>query len=115
MLRVPEPSDRDDLRTLLRRVLRLAEAAVVRLTSAGDGRMRVWSRTPFGALVARGLRGDCPGGDVVCGADHLLTELDILPRGDSEGFVDPGLPLLSAWQGHLPPSDGFQAVEDVRG
>ena len=94
-------------------MLRLDEAAVVRLTTAGDGRMRVWARTPFGPLVVRVLAGDCPGGDVVCGADHLLTELDLLPRGDSEGRVDPGLPLLSAWQGLLPPTDGFQLVEDV--
>ncbi|MGW8591576.1 hypothetical protein ACWGLC_07705 [Dietzia sp. NPDC055877] len=113
MIRVPAPADRDDLRTLLRRVLRLDEAAVVRLTTAGGGRMRVWARTPFGPLVVRVLAGDCPGGDVVCGADHLLTELDLLPRGDSEGRVDPGLPLLSAWQGLLPPTDGFQLVEDV--
>ncbi|GAA4261273.1 hypothetical protein [Dietzia aurantiaca] len=112
-IRVPAPADRDDLRTLLRRVLRLDEAAVVRLTTAGDGRMRVWARTPFGPLVVRVLAGDCPGGDVVCGADHLLTELDLLPRGDSEGRVDPGMPLLSAWQGLLPPTDGFQLVEDV--
>ncbi|MCD2263726.1 hypothetical protein K3888_13565 [Dietzia aurantiaca] len=113
MIRVPAPADRDDLRTLLRRVLRLDEAAVVRLTTAGDGRMRVWARTPFGPLVVRVLGGECPGGDVVCGADHLLTELDLLPRGDSEGRVDPGMPLLSAWQGLLPPTDGFQLVEDV--
>ncbi|HIW68614.1 MAG TPA: hypothetical protein H9878_10875 [Candidatus Dietzia merdigallinarum] len=113
MIRIPDPADRDDLRTLLRRILRLDEAAVVRLTEAGDGRMRVWSRTPFGALVVRVLRGDCPGGDVVSGADHLLTELDLLPRGDSEGRVDPGMPLLSAWQGLLPPLDGFAPVEDV--
>ena len=113
MIRVPDPADRDDLRTLLRRVLRLDEAAVVRLTAAGEGRMRVWARTPFGALVVRVLRGECPGGDVVCGADHLLTELDILPRGDAEGLIDPGMPLLSAWQGLLPPTDGFQLVEDV--
>lgn len=113
MIRVPDPADRDDLRTLLRRVLRLDEAAVVRLTSVVEGRMRVWARTPFGALVVRVLRGDCPGGDVVCGADHLLTELDVLPRGDADGLIDPGMPLLSAWQGLLPPADGFQAVEDV--
>lgn len=113
MIRIPDPADRDDLRTLLRRILRLDEAAVVRLTEAGDGRMRVWSRTPFGALVVRVLRGDCPGGDVVSGADHLLTELDLLPWGDSEGRVDPGMPLLSAWQGLLPPLDGFALVEDV--
>ena len=52
--------------------VRLDEATVVRLTSSGD-RMRVWGRTPFGALVVRVLGGSCPGGDVVCGADHLLT------------------------------------------
>lgn len=113
MIGVPDPADRDDLRTLLRRILKLDEAAVVRLTTTGDGRMRVWSRTPFGALVVRVLGGECPGGDVVCGADHLLTELDVLPRGDREGLIDPGMPLLSAWQGLLPPSDGFTLVEDV--
>ncbi|GLB62722.1 hypothetical protein NCCP2495_06000 [Dietzia sp. NCCP-2495] len=113
MIRVPDPADRDDLRTLLRRILRLDEAAVVRLTAAGESRMRVWSRTPFGALVVRVVGGSCPGGDVACGADHLLTELDLLPRGDIQGLIDPGMPLLSAWQGLLPPSDGFTPVEDV--
>lgn len=113
MIAVPDPADRDDLRTLLRRLLRLDEAAVVRLTSGDDGRMRVWSRTPFGALVVRGVGGHCPGGDVVCGADHLLTELDLLPRGDTAGLVDPGMPLTSSWQGLLPPTDGFQMLEAI--
>lgn len=110
---VPDPADREDLRTLLRRLLRLDEATVVRLTSGSDGRMRVWARTPFGALVVRGLGGHCPGGDVVCGADHLLTQLDELPRGDRDGLIDPGMPLTSSWQGLLPPADGFQGVEDI--
>lgn len=113
MIRIPEPADRDDLRILLRRLLRLDEAAVVRLTRDDPGTMRVWGRTPFGQLVVRTLRGQCPGGDVVAGADHLLTELDVLPRGDGEGLLDPGLPLLSAWQGILPPTDGFQQVEII--
>ena len=112
VIRIPDPADRDDVRTLLRRLVRLDEAAVVRLTSSGD-RMRVWGRTPFGALVVRVLGGSCPGGDVVCGADHLLTELDVLQRGDLEGRIDPGMPLVSAWQGLLPPTDGFTRVEDV--
>lgn len=116
-LTVPDPGDRDDLRVLLRRLLRLDEASVVRVTSAGagerDGRLRVWSRTPFGPLVVRGLGGTCPGGDVVAGADHLLTELDVLPRGDGEGRIDTGLPLTSQWRGLLPPTDGFALVEEV--
>lgn len=115
---VPDPADRDDLRTLLRRLLRLDEATVVRVTDGGvddrgGRRLRVWARTPFGALVVRGLGGTCPGGNVVAGADHLLTELDVLPRGDAEGRIDPGLPLTSSWQGLLPPVDGFAVVEDV--
>ena len=113
MLKVPEPTDRDDLRTLLRRLLRLDEAAVVRLTRDGEGGLRVWGRTPFGQLVVRALRGHCPGGDLVAGADHLLTALDVLPRGDRQGLVDPGLPMLSAWQGILPPTDGFSQVEII--
>lgn len=112
-VRIPDPADRDDVRTLLRRLLRLDEAIVVRLTGAGAGRMRLWSRTPFGALVVRVLGGECPGGDVVCGADHLLTELDLLPRGDTVGAVDPGMPLMSAWQTLLPPADGFRLIEDL--
>lgn len=112
-VRIPDPADRDDLRTLLRRVLRLDEAAVVRLTSGGDGRMRVWARTPFGPLAVRGLGGHCPGGDVVCAADHLLTGLDVLARGDLEGAIDPGMPLTSSWQGALPATEGFEAIEDV--
>lgn len=110
---IPDPADRDDLRTLLRRLLRLDEATVVRLTDSGDDRMRVWARTPFGALVVRGLGGRCPGGDVVCGADHLLTELDVLPRGDLQGRIDPGMPLTSSWQGLLPLTEGYEAVELV--
>ena len=110
---VPDPSDRDDLRTLLRRLLRLDEAAVVRFTDAGDRTLRVWARTPFGAVISRRVSGTTPGGDLVCGADSLLTGLDVLPRGDRDGHVDPGLTLTSAWSGLLPPTDGFSPVEDV--
>lgn len=112
-LALPDPVDRDDLRTLLRRLLRLDEAAVVRFTDAGDGALRVWGRTPFGAVVGRRVLGSVPGGDLVCGADALLTGLDVLPRGDSEGLVDPGLSMTSAWSGLVPPTDGFTPVEDV--
>lgn len=110
---IQEPADRDDLRIFLRRLLRLDDAMVVRLTDGGDNRMRVWARTPFGALVVRGLGGHCPGGDVVSGADHLLTELDVLPHGDLQGRIDPGMPLTSSWQGLLPPTDGFTAVDNI--
>lgn len=110
---IPDPADRDDLRTLLRRLLRLDEATVVRLTDSGENRMRVWARTPFGALVVRGLGGHCPGGDVVSGADHLLTELDVLARGDLQGRIDPGMPLTSSWQGLLPVTDGFEPIEVI--
>src|SRR5699024_2615923 len=113
LIAIPDPVDRDDLRTLLRALLRLDEATVVRLTDGGDGRMRAWARTPFGALVVRGLGGTCPGGDVVSGADHLLTELDVLARGDLQGRIDPGMPLTSSWQGLLPLTDRFDAVEVV--
>lgn len=110
---IPDPADRDDLRVLLRRLLRLDEATVVRLTDGGEGRMRVWARTPFGALVVRALGGTCPGGDVVCGADHLLTELDVLPRGDLQGRLSPGMPLTSSWQGLLPLTDGFDILDTI--
>lgn len=113
MIVIPDPADRDDLRTFLRRLLRLDEATVVRLTDGGDERMRVWARTPFGSLVVRGLGGHCPGGDVVSGADHLLTELDVLARGDLQGRISPGMPLTSSWQGLLPQVDGFEAVEVI--
>jgi len=113
LIAIPDPVDRDDLRTLLRALLRLDEATVVRLTDGGDGRMRAWARTPFGALVVRGLGGTCPGGDVVSGADHLLTELDVLARGDLQGRIDPGMPLTSSWQGLLPLTDRFDVVEVV--
>lgn len=112
-LAVPAPPDRDDLRSLLRRVLRTDEAAPARLTSAGQGRMRVWLRTPFGALASRVLVGTVRSGDVVIGADHLLNELDLLPPGDREGAIDPGMQMRSAWSGLLPPAEGFEPVEIV--
>lgn len=112
-LAVPDPSDRDDLRTLLRRLLKLDEATVVRVTESGDGLLRIWARTPFGPLVARGAGGASPGGDLVIAADHLLTELDVLPSGDRDGLLDPGMPMTSSWQGLLPPTDGFALVEEV--
>ena len=110
---VPDPGDRDDLRTLLRRLLRIDEAAVVRFTDAGELTLRLWSRTPFGAIVSRRVTGTVSGGDLVCGADALLTGLDVLPRGDRDGHVDPGLTITSAWSGLLPPTEGFTPVEDI--
>lgn len=112
-LSFPGPADRDDLRALLRRVLRTDEAAVARVTDAGDGRVRVWLRTPFGALASRVIGGTVRSGDLVVGADHLLGELDILPPGDPGGVVDPGMQMRSAWSGLLPPGKGFVAVEVV--
>ena len=72
-LTIPDPNERADFAAFLTRALRLDEAAVVRLTSGAGGRMRVWARTPFGALVVRGLGGHCPGGDVV--KTHRVRQL----------------------------------------
>ena len=110
---IPSPVDREDLRTLLRRLLRMDESSVVRIADPGGGYLRVWSRTPFGALVSRVVVGTMPAGDVVCGADHLLGELDVLPRGDREGRLDPGMPLTSAWHGVLPPDGDFRVLDSV--
>lgn len=112
-LAFPDPTDRQDLRTLLRKVLRTDEAAPVRISAADPGFVRVWMQTPFGAIVSRVVAGRCSGDDTVLGADHLLTELDVLDREDHEGAIDPGLTLLSAWHGALPPATGFTEVERV--
>ncbi|QNG21247.1 hypothetical protein G4H71_02035 [Rhodococcus triatomae] len=100
-------SERADLGAYLRRVLRLDEAAVVRLHRRSERLVTVWSETGFDALAMRTFAGALPVPDAVAAADHLLAALDV------PGTIDLGFPMDSSWRGALPPADGYAHVDDV--
>lgn len=95
-----------DAGAFLARLVRLDRAALVRLRSAGPGRVALWARLPWSVLVTRTVDGPGPG-DATVAAAELLAELD---RGG------PRLPTRrdSQWRWPLPPSAG-QVVEEVPG
>ncbi|MDG6102088.1 hypothetical protein Daura_44855 [Dactylosporangium aurantiacum] len=84
----------EDARAFLARAVRLDEGAVVRLRPAGDDRVTLWSRLPWGVLVSRGVPGRVDGDHTVL-ARELLTSLDgDLPtlRDDQWRWSIPGDP-----------------------
>lgn len=107
ILRLADPTERDDLGAFTARVVRLDESAAVRLTSAGE-RVTVWARTPFDVLVTRSVAGRLDGGTAVTAqASSLLTALAV-ERAEE---IDPG--PAAPWLDELPPSDGWSRVDDV--
>jgi hypothetical protein len=105
-LKIPDPADRGDLGSFVARVVRLDQAAAVRLRAA-DGRVAVWAPTPFDALVTRSVHGALEPAELTASATGLLTALTV----DRAETVDPGPPVL--WPGELPPDDGWSPVDDV--
>ncbi|MFC4948912.1 hypothetical protein [Pseudonocardia sp. GCM10023141] len=105
-LRIPDGDERSDLGSFVGRVVRLDQAATVRLRAAGD-RVTTWATTPFDVLATRSVHGTLDPSDVTAPAVGLLTALSV-ERGDT---VDPGPGGL--WQGDLPPDDGWAQVDDV--
>lgn len=109
LLRVHDRGERDDLATFVGRVVRLDDAAVVRLRRRGEGVVGVYASTGFDALAARVVRADLAPADTTVNAADLLAALAV-GRADA---VDPGFAVDAAWRSALPPEDGFHHVDDV--
>jgi hypothetical protein len=105
-LTVPDQGERGDLGAFVARVVRLDQAALVRL-QAGDGTVTAWAATPFDVLATRTVHGALEPVDVTVPASGLLTALTV-ERADT---VDPG--TGGFWHGELPPATGWQPVDDV--
>ncbi len=105
-LKIPDPEERGDLGSFVARVVRLDQAATVRLRAV-DGRVTVWAATPFDVLVTRSVHGTLEPGDLTAPAAGLLTALTV-ERAET---VDPGPGGL--WAGDLPPDDGWTPVDQV--
>jgi hypothetical protein len=105
-LTVPDPDERGDLGAFVARVVRLDQAALVRL-QARDGAVTAWAATPFDVLATRTVHGVLEPADVTMPAAGLLTALTV-ERAET---VDPGSGGL--WHGELPPSAGWLPVDDV--
>lgn len=110
MITIPEATQRADLTVFTERVLRLDEAAVIRLRTRADGLIGAWAVTGFDVLVGRVVAGSTARPDVTCGADELRRGL---AAADDAGHVDPGYPMDSSWRSALPPETGFVHVDDV--
>ena len=74
-LHIPEDAQRADLIVFVERVLRLDEAAVIRLRVRADGLIGAWAATGFDVLVGRVVSGDLVTPDLTCGADELRRGL----------------------------------------
>ncbi len=101
---------REDLSVFAERAKRLDEAAVVRLRERPDGMIVAWVATGFDVLASRVVRGRVRPADLSAGADILLSGLTGM---DSDGYVNPGFGMDSAWRGVLPPDAGFVHLDDV--
>lgn len=106
-LRLADAAERDDLGAFTARVVRLDQAAAVRLRSAG-GHVTAWAHTPFDVLVTRSVAGSMEPAQQTVPASALLTALAV-ERAEA---VDPG-PPAGAWSGELPPDDGWERIDDV--
>jgi hypothetical protein len=106
-LHITDPDDRRDLGTFVGRVVRLDQAAAVRLLGSASGRVTVWASTPFDVLATRSVPGTLEPADVTTFAAALLSALSV----DRADTVDPGSGGL--WQGLLPPADGWAVVDTV--
>jgi hypothetical protein len=103
-------SQRADLAVFAERALRLDDSAVVRLREREGGLMVAWVTTGFDVLASRVVSGRVRPADMSVGADALARGLDAMA---SDGYVDPGYPMDSAWRGALPPDSGFVHIDDV--
>lgn len=101
---------RDDLATFTDRVLRLDEAAVIRLRQRSDEHIVAWAATGFHVLASRVVGGRVTPVDLAVGADALAAGLAAMAP---DGRVEPGFPMDSAWRGALPPQTGFGHLDDV--
>jgi hypothetical protein len=105
-----DATNREDLATFVDRALRLDDAAVIRLRQRGDGLVVAWVSTGFDVLASRVVAGRVKPADLSAGADALAAGLAAM---DSNGYVDTGFAMDSAWRGGLPRDSGFEHLDDV--
>ena len=105
---VPDPVERDDLGAFVARVVRLDPAAPVRLRAVGE-RVVACSPTPFDALVSRAVQGTLKPADLTVSANDLLAALAVV----RDAHVDPGRRMDGLWLTELPPTEGWQIVEEI--
>ena len=110
MISIPEAGQRADLAVFTDRVLRMDEAAVIRLRTRADGLIGAWAATGFDVLVGRVVAGSLTPRDFTCAAGELRRGLS---AAGEAGHADPGYPMDSAWRSALPPEAGFVHVDDV--
>ena len=101
---------RTDLATFVERASRLDAAAVIRLRARPGGLFTAWAATGFDVLASRVVAGTLRPDDLSVGADELARGL---AAAGSDGYVNPGFPMDSAWRGALPPDSGFAHLDDV--
>ena len=109
-LRVTDPAERENLATFVTRAMRLDPAAVIRLRRRGQRYVSAWAATGFEALAVRTVVAELDVDDVTVGADTLLSGLTAAGPGDSIAL---GYSMDSAWHATLPPSEGWEHVDDV--
>lgn len=107
-LRIPDPTERDDLGAFVARAVRLDGGAMVRLRGGGD-RLDAWLQTPFDALATRSVLGSVEPEDLTVAGPDLLAALAVV----GGTAVDPGSPQDLQWRSALPPEPGWQEVDEV--
>ena len=101
------PSDRTDLTAFLERAKRVDDSGVLRAQQRPDGRVGLWIRTGFDILATRSVFGTVSPTDVICDIAAMSSSVG------GDGPVSVGFALPGAWQGALPPADGFEHLDDV--
>lgn len=107
---IRDAADRADLVRLLSRTAAMDEAAPVRI-AAGGGGVRLWARTPFGPYITRLFVGEASAADQVTLVHPLMQTARSV---GTDGRIDLGYLMPSAWQGMLPPTGGFELREELR-
>lgn len=107
---IPDPAQRGDFLAFVERVLRLDDAAVIRLRTRADGFVGAWAATGFDVLAVRAVSGKVDPSDITCSAQMLRSGLHSC---DESGRCDAGYSMDSAWRTALPPETGFIHLDDV--
>jgi hypothetical protein len=107
-LYLPDSAERDELGVFAARVVRLDQAAAVRLRAVGD-QVIAWAPTPFDALVSRAVYGELSSLDLTVQANDLLTALVVV----RDAHVRLGRKVDGRWLTELPPTEGWRIVEEM--
>ncbi|MDV6011989.1 hypothetical protein [Haloechinothrix sp. LS1_15] len=108
-LRVPDEAERESLGAFAARLVRLDDQSVVRLRERGNGVVDAWAKTPFEVLATRSVTGEVEPGDLTVSGNELLAALAVA-GGE---LMNPGKPQDLMWRSELPPTGGFEPVDDV--